>query len=313
MFRRWLSGFWRDNKERIKAIAKFFGLLILIAFAAAAFLSRDRSNTNQNTVKQVYNPSKTVIAGSNVSEEEFKEEENLVKTFVEFCNAQNYSEAYNLLTKECKNKLYPTLESFKTNYCQIIFGARREYNMQSWISDGGYNTYRVRFTQDFISTGVYNETEKYEDYITIVTNDQSKGINVNGYIKTVNVNKQTDIEELEMQVLSVDVYLDYIEYYIKAKNTGNKDILLDTLSNNDNIKLIGTNNATYRLYGANSNMLDLKINANSSKNIKIKFVKQYGSNVNGQSIEFRKAITDYAEYQNDKENYNNYKTITVNL
>lgn len=314
MLRRWLSGFWRDYKEKIKKLGKLFGMLLLIGFSAGTIFSTIKhDNTNQNIVKQVYTPSKTVISGTDISEEEFEKEENLVNTFVDYCNAQNYSEAYNLLTQECKNKLYPTLEAFKTNYCEIIFEAKREYNMQSWINDVDYNTYKVRFTEDFISTGSYNESEKYEDYITIVTNGQDKKINVNGYIKTVSINKQTKTEELEIEALSADVYLDYIEYYIKAKNISNKNILLDTLSSNDNIKLIGSNSATYRLYTTNLSMLDLKINANSSKNIKIKFVKQYGSDINGQSIEFRKAITDYSEYQKDEENYNNYKTITVKL
>ena len=268
MIRRWLSGFWRNYKEKIKKLAKLFGLLLLIGFSAVAIFSKKPQNKdNQNAIKQVYIPAKTVIYGSDVSDEEFKQEENIIRNFVEYCNNENYGEAYNLLTQECKDKIYPTLEDFKTNYYDIIFGETRQYNVQSWINDREYNTYRMYYTEDFISTGIYDGTEKYEDYITIVTNGQDKKININGYIKTVNLNTQTKTENLEFDVISADIYLDYIEYYVKAKNTTSKNIVLDILSNNENIKLIGNNNVTYRIYTRNLNMLDLKINANSSQKV----------------------------------------------
>lgn len=39
MFRRWLSGFWRDNKEKIMQIAKVFGILIAVGASAGVIFS----------------------------------------------------------------------------------------------------------------------------------------------------------------------------------------------------------------------------------------------------------------------------------
>ena len=74
MFRRWLSSFWRNNKEKITKLAKVFGLLILISIVATIIftnLSPKENNQNNNETK-IYNPDKTIISGSDVSKEQYE-------------------------------------------------------------------------------------------------------------------------------------------------------------------------------------------------------------------------------------------------
>lgn len=316
MFRRWLSTFWKNNKEKIMQIAKIFGIIVGIGFSAGIVLSslglEERDETN--TVSQIYSPEKTVISGVNISEEEYEKENNLAQTFVDYCNEQKLEEAYSLLTVECKEKLYPTVQDFKEKYYDIIFQEDRIFSLQSWINKGNYNTYKISYTGDFMATGDYDGTKKFEDYITVVTDeDGNKKVNVNSYIKTEEINKQTQSKNLEVEALYCDIYMNYVIYKIRIKNITDKDILLDSLENYDNIKLVGTNEATYRLDKSNLRLNDLIVKANGQKEISLKFFKVYGSEVTGKSIKFTNVITNYIDYIDEREKYENFDSITISI
>lgn len=313
MFRRWLSNFYRNNKEKISKFVKVFGLLILIGIALANSVGNNSSKDENNSDATVYTPTKTIISGKDINKETYQKEENLVKTFVDYCNNKQIQEAYNLLTEECKEKIYPNIETFEKNYYDVIFNQYRECNLQSWVSSGNYNTYKVTFIEDIMSTGNYNNVKKFEDYITIVTKDDEQKININNYIKSEEISKTTKTDELEIEVKSVDTYMNSVKYYLKITNITEKDILLDTLRNKT-IKLVGTNGAEYALDDTNlfsSNLIIYKESKN--KEVELKFTKQYGSDVIGESIEFKNIITNYDEYLKDNNNYNEYKGISIKL
>jgi hypothetical protein len=315
MLRLWINSFWKKNKESIKKALKILGIIILISIAVATTFSTLTKNTTKTDYsKNIYNPTKTIISGSDVEEEEYNNENDLVKQFVDTCNNGNLSEAYNLLTDECKEKMFSTEKEFKEKYYDIIFGQKREYNIQSWINEKNYNTYKITFLENILATGNYDNVEKYEDYITVVTDtEKNKKININGYIKSNDINKKTKTDEIEANVMSEDIYMNYVVYYVTIDNLTDNDILLDTLQNNNNIKLIGTNNASYKLDTTNLKLLNLDVNAHENKTINLKFIKQYGSDITGNSIYFKKVIINYINYREDKKNYNNFKELTIKL
>ena len=317
MFRRWLSGFWRDYKEKIIQASKVFGILIAISVSAAVFFSAFKKKSPVENVaveNNVYTPSRTIISGKDISKQEFEKEENLLGSFVDYCNQRNFEAAYNLLTDECKENVYPTLDSFVNEYCNFIFQSQREYNMQSWVNNGDYKTYRVRYTENYLDTGEYNNSEKYEDYVTIVTDeDGNKKLSINGYIGQIENNVTTKLDEIEATVPKIDVYKEYIVVYLYVKNKTDKQIQLDKLEGNWGIKLLCSNGAEYSLDLLNLTQLSLNINPNAKKQIKLKFKKQYGSNVEQRQINFKNVILDYEAYLEDSKNYNNYKDILINL
>ena len=119
-------------------------------------------------------------------------------------------------------------------------------------------------------------------------------------------------KKIEAQILNVDIYINYVTYNLNIKNISNERILLDNLNANT-IKLIGSNGASYKLDSTNLNTLNLLLDINEQKNIKITFNKQHGSDIVGTRIEFRKVIPNYFEYLKNNGTYNNYKQITINL
>lgn len=317
MFRRWLSGFWRDYKEKIIQVAKVLGILILIATSASMIFTFNKSGSNiEEEPEKIYKPQEVAISGGEISKEKFEKENNLVEEFVKFCNEQKFEDAYNLLTEECKQKLYPTLQDFKNKYCNIIFDEKREYSLQGWITSRYYNTYKVNFTEDFMATGVYSGIEKYEDYITVVTdkkNSDNKKVNINNYIGTEELSKQTKTDIVEAEALYADTYLEYINCAIKVKNITDNEIVLDNLNNYEGIKLYTTNGIKYRIDGSDLRKFDLTIRPGQAKVIILQFRKQYGSDTVIKSINFANVITNYSKYLEDEANYNEYMEVTIRL
>ena len=317
MFRRWLSGIWRDYKEQIIQIAKLLGILVLIASSASVIFSFNIWGTKEEevVVKEIYKPQEVAISGGTISEEKFEEQNGIIENFVNLCNEQKFAEAYNLLSQKCKEKIYPTLQDFENEYCRKIFGQKREYNIQAWINSKYYSTYRINYTEDFMTTGVYGGTEKYQDYITIVSykNSDEKKININNYIGTEELNKQTETDIIQAEALYVDTYLEYVNCAIKVKNITENEIVLDNLNNYEGIKLYNANGVKYRLDASDLRKIDLAIRPGQTKFIILQFRKQYGSDTTIKSINFANVITNYSKYLEDEKNYNEYKEINIKL
>lgn len=314
MFRRWLSNFIRKNREKIRELIKVLAIGALVVFVIYAIFSNGmlESDTPTNQ-KEAYRPQETIISGKNIKDEDYEQDSNIVKIFVQYCNEQKIKEAYDLLTEECKKKMYPNIEEFYNKYYKMIFEKNREYSIQSWVSESGYNTYKIRFTDDFMTTGNYTDSEKYEDYITTITEGDNKRININGYVKTNTINKTTETDKLKIDVLNEDIYTDYVIYTMKIKNLTEKNILLDNLTDYSNVKLIGSNSASYKLNTNNLMALDLEISANERKNVTLRFSKVYGSDVLGDIIQFKQVITDYSSYRQDSSNYKEYEELNISL
>lgn len=314
MFRRWFSEFIRNNKEKTKKIIKLFGILLLAGVGAMLAFRTGNNSSKESSTNTIYNPTKTIIAGENVKQEEFNEEENLLNSFVEYCNNNKIKEAYDLLTDDCKAKMYPNLDTFRKDYCNVIFTQKKECNLQSWVTSKNYNTYKVTFIEDIMATGNYDNVKKYVDYITVETKEQEKRLNINNYIKSKQINKITKTDELEVRVENADIYMNSVKFSLYVSNLSGKDILLDTLKNSSNTKLIGSNEAEYELDQTNLFSSDLLIyGTTKNKKIELTFNKQYGSDIEEENIEFKDAIMDCEEYVKNMNSYKGYKKISIKL
>ncbi len=310
MLRRWLSNYFANNKK--KNLFIFIIIIFIIIFIAASKMDSELK-ANSNESKEVYRPQETVISGNDISKEKYENDSALIKTFINYCNNGELEEAYNLLSTDCKEKVYSTKAEFKKNYVDVIFTEDRECNLQSWINSTGYNTYKAIFIEDIISTGNYDNVKEFVDYITVCSENDSKKINVNNYIKTIEVNKETKKNELTIKVKSIDVYMEYVECNIVVESNNDKKILLDNLEYTNTTRLIGSDNIEYKLDKSTIFATDLLINENSVNDIKLKFFKQYSPDKVMDSIKFKKVILDYDSYIKNKEEYDNYKEISIKL
>lgn len=293
------------NKNRggiILVIAMvIFGVLIIKVLNAQAGARYNQANTNntENAISnEVRKSQDTIISNTTIDDEEANTNYSLISTFTEYCNNKEIDKAYDLLTDECKKTVYPSVESFNKNYIQVVFKEKKYSDIQSWIQNEGKCTYIVKFTGDIITTG-NNDEKEYQDYITI--DEESKKLNINRYIGREKVNKTQEIENIKFEIDFVDLYKDYEIYHLKVSNQNNRQIILDDLSSTTSTyietdKETKINCSNYEA-GANS----FKLNAGVSKDIKLKFIRQYNPDILDERLVFSSAILDTENNENIKE------------
>ncbi len=280
----------RNRRMIIWAIAAIIFVLLLIKVLNNISIKGTQKSTesNNNLTRQERKSKDSIITDTKISNDKVKENYKLITEFVDFCN-NDAQQAYDLLTEECKENLYPNIEEFNKNYINVVFKEKKEVDIQSWIENGKKYTYLVKFYGDSITTGNV-EDKKYEDYITI--DEEKQKININRYIGRFEKKIQEEINNIKFEINSVDIYKDYEIYNLKISNFNNKQVILDNLESTAST-YIETNKDTKincSNYEAGTN--SFRFNAGVIKNIKLKFIRQYNTNIKDEKLTFSSVILD---------------------
>lgn len=303
-----------ENRYKILAIIVAIILILCLIKTLNEFAGASKKNKNNVIATQTnsYNPQETAVLGEDVSSTKQEQSTKVMDEFIQYCNSKEIEKAYNLLTDECKKEQFSnSIENFKTTYVEKIFTNFKTYNMQSWIN-GENPTYKVRITNDVLSTGDTGET--VEDYVTIVKKNNSYKINLNSYIGKENINKQTSQDGIVITFLNKETNMDYEIYNIKVENNTENTILLDTKEKAKSVYATGSNGATYTAFMYEIEDEHLTIKPRIHKTLSIKVNKIYSPNIEVDKLTFTDIVTNLDEY-NKTQNKKEYpkKTIEVNV
>ena len=281
---------------------------------------QNKNITYRNIEAQdVKKPSTPVMSASQsngkLSEKEIEDNSNIIKTFVEYCNESNLQEAYNMLTDDCKEQLYKTLDIFKTNYINQIFKGQKSYKLELWTENDNYYTYRITYIDgNPLQTGGYNSNNNYVDYITIVKNDNEFKLNVNQFIKKENLNKEKIDDNFEITVNSRNIYMNYESYNITIKNNTQKTVLINDGKTAKNIYLLDSDDIKYMSLVNELTTGILTINPQYKTTFNLKFNKIYNANIKTENMQINDIYLDKEEYDLNPQDENLEKTnITIDL
>lgn len=290
--------------------------LIQVANELTKQKMKDRSEELANTpiIDSTYNPSETVISGKDVPKEQQTANSNIISSFIKYCNNKEIEKAYDILTNECKEKIFfSKIEYFNKNYVEKIFNTKKSYTIQSWETNNGY-TYKVELSEDIMSTGKISEN-KIEEYYTVVMQDNEYKLNIGGYIGKNNSNAYSEAEGIRIEILNKDIYKDYEEYKIKVKNNTKTTIMLDSKQNTSSVYLQGQNDKPYSafMYEIDENRLIVKPGYYTT--LSIRFNKLSTTSIKMRYMVFTDIIKDYDEYKqlNNKKEYKNRLNIKIEL
>lgn len=309
------------SKNSYKILFGIIGIiLLLLILANMSDIAKKQKEEEKNKISDktitsnVYKPQETVISGQNVVKEKQEKNSNIINEFVKYCNNGEIEKAYNLLTEECKINLYPNINTFKTNYVQKRFTKKRQADIQSYYNDRVY-TYKVRLTEDILSTGNASMDGAIEEYMTIVTKNGEEKLSINNYITRRNIGIEGSNNNITIKLVSKDIYLDYEIYNIQISNNTNKKILLDSKQNTNTVYLTSSIGGTFRASIYEMSETSLIVGERQTKNLSIKFNKVYNPTLKMSAMNFSNIIMDYEDYKNskDKENYENINSIKIEL
>lgn len=309
--------YWNQNRKviiiGIIAIVLIITTIQVLNQMARNSIKQKNANRVVLTEEEKKLPTQSIIGGESTTVETAKENTQIINDFVQKCNNGEIAEAYKMLTDECKEIVFPTEESFRTGYINLIFKEKKNCDAQNFLGDVNRQTYLVKFANDVLASGNINDLQTYQDYITIDKNAKNGKLNINGFIYRKDINKEKEVEGIKVKVISQEVYKEKEKYNVKIENNTNKTILIDTGRKTRTTYAYGSNGTKY-----NSNITDIssalrEIFAKVSQDYKIEVRKPYSSGVYTELLVFSDIVTDYEQYLQDPSNFDERVQISINI
>ena len=300
-----IIGFYNKNRHAIWITI----VVIILIFGVIKTLNnslknstKDRSSSTNISTTTYSNKNYSIISGTDVPKEVASESTEIIDNFIKSCNEKEISSAYNLLSTDCKETLYPTEEEFKNNYVEKIFTTYRLCDKRAWINTDNSYTYSIKITEDLLSTGGNKDDMSIQDYYTIVKENDEYKLNINNYIGKEEVNKTKKQNGVEIYIAERKNYIDYEIYILKIKNNTQNDILLDSKKNTRTVYLTDIKNQNYVAFLNELSIDDLTIKSGMTQTVSIKFNKAYNPQKVVKSINFTNIVLNYQEYLNNENN-----------
>ena len=248
----------------------------------------------KNSVTNTYeNQSESMVSQGDLKFEEEQQLGGTLDSFLQSCINGNYEQAYNLLSNDCKEVLYPSLDLFVQQYCSKYAG-NKQYSFQSWTSQNSY-IYYVKIFDNMLLTGK-NYDSYLEEYISLIPdeeNENSYKLNVNGFLGSADINKTSQRNNIRITVEKSYVFMNNQKFTIKVENLSDKPILLDTRNSNGTVCVVDSNRVEFDALLYENQDDDFVIDANKYKIIDINFSNNYRDNVSIDKMIFKDIVSNY--------------------
>lgn len=298
------------NQNRLKVWAIILASIFIIVliqllnnFAKEENDNKKISNENEETTQNVvsYNQeSESIVSSGKVSDKYKDKFGEIIDEFYTYCVNHQPEKAYQMLSVDTKNLMYPTQELFEKLYYESKFDGNKQYSFQSWSTYDQIYVYKVKIFDDMLSTGKSSDQDSIEDYITVVPDEDTFKLNINSYITRKEINKKDSNDIITAEVGVSDIYMNYQIYTIRLKNNTDKTIILDTRKKTNTTYITDEReNRFYAMLYENKEE-DMILKPQESKTIKIKFNVAYREELEIEKITFNN-ILNYEEYLNNQE------------
>lgn len=313
--------------EKNKKIIIYVAFIVILAFLGIRGLNShykkqetikekqyqtDNQANNQNNVESeiTENKNDNIVAYST----ETKSIPKTIEAFVYYCNIKDVESAYKMLTDECKNAMFPTVDDFKQIYVDYIFDIDRTYKLDKWIAETDKVIYLITLYGDILATG--NTDDVVQDYYTIIKQDNGVyRLNINSYIYGKKIDSESTYNDITVKIENIDVYEDREGATITITNNSNKVVCIKGNTPNENVYIESKNNRQYSLIDGLFNIEDSILQPHSAIRYDIEYNKSYSLMDKAEYLVFNDVILDYNEYLdsiNNNKPYNNRTSIKIN-
>ena len=307
-----LKRFWDRNNQLIIIIAGII-LFLLLMIELLDFYYKGQEEKRQIKLQEIIEEEKK--DESEFTEADFSVESDTVKkamrSFVRYCNEKQIDKAYQMLTDDCKQELYPTIEKFQENYIDVVYSTKRDYEITKWSVSGNTEVYLVNLYEDMLATGGLGDIRD-EYYTFSLDKNGIYKLNVNNFIKTENKNKETIEDGIKVKIGQVAIYSDSQKIDISITNDTNKKVSL-TGKRSDSIYLESSSGTEYSAFDSEFLTSQVILEPNEKRSFTISFNKYYDLSNPARYLVLDNIIMDYDEFINSesKNEYSNIKTIKV--
>lgn len=252
--------FIKKNRRKVMIVVVAIAIIVAINYVL-------KNMPEEETTRTTYEPNIAVMDSSEVPEKWQDEIKNRIDTFITYCNEKNYQSAYDMISDDCKNALFPTIDDFK-EYVDYKFQVKRIYSIQNFSNLSNQYIYNVNLMSDFMATGSTGTNYGYlQEKFVFTEDDKNLKFAIGDFIRKDTLNAFSEDENLKIVVESKNVYYDHEAYTVRITNkTENIAVLSDQSVDNEIAILV---NNKYRSYVTSS---DVKIVLNPEEENTYTFV-----------------------------------------
>lgn len=294
-------------QNRLKVWATILAIIFVISMiqvmnnlASKRLKEKNEKISEETTSKNVVSydkESEAIISGDKVPSQYRKDFGELIDQFFTYCIEHQPQLAYNLLSKETKEVLYPTEQLFEDLYYSEKFEGDKQFSFNSWLIKGKKYIYQVKIFDNMLATGKTDENY-FQDFVTICPEEGEYKLNINNLIDVKNINQMYNNQNLDIKVIKSNIFMDYEIYTFDIKNKTDKTIKLDSGRDTDNIYLTDTEGMKYSALLYENSDEDIIIKPNETKRVSIKFSDGYQQGILIDKIVFNDVLLNYEEYEN---------------
>lgn len=269
--------FWKRNRKKILIVAIIWLIVIIINYVIKNMPEKlpEPSTT--------YTPHVSVMDSKEVPQKYQEPIQNLVETYFNYCNNKEYEKAYNLITKDCRDKMYPTLEQFKGYIDEVFEGKKKIYNIQSYSIVGNKYIYEIRILDDILANGTTDGYYYYQEKIILTEENGEMKLSIGQYINDENPEIIVEDEYMEIKISNKSIEYDTETYTIQFRNKTDKCIvILDNKQNNEVVLNLGSK--TRQPINYTSSKIVLYPNTTTTRDVV--FSKYYDDGTTAQKITF---------------------------
>ena len=294
-----LLRFYYQNRLKVWTIllAIILGYIMLqVLNNAIRNQNTEEENNGQETTSNVVsyrNESESMVTGGSVSSLYSDEIGAFINQFFTYCVNHEPERAYNMVSSNTKQVLYQTEELFEKNYYESRFNGNKQFSFQSWSRSDTLYIYQVRIFDNMLATG--QTSDNYiEEYVTITVEEGSYKLNLNSYLGRKQINVKNEDDNLSVQAVMVDRYLDYEVYTLNIQNKTDNTILLDTKRDTDSCYVVDSIGNKFEAFLYEKSDEDLEFSPKEMKTIQIRFSDAYREGLQIKSINFTDIVNKEA-------------------
>ncbi len=285
-----MRDFWRKNKPKIIIALLIWLVIIVINYILKNFKQEELPKTT-------YEPHIAIMDNSEVPEKLQDPIENLIDKYINYCNNKEYENAYNMISSNCRNALYPDIESFK-KYIDSIFDEKKLYYIQNYSNVENTYVYNVCIFEDILATGLTgSELEYYEEKFVVKNNNGNLELAIREYVGEEVLQNVYEDDYLKISIENMVQKYETQNYKVKITNRCEYPIVLADGTESHEI-LLGLKNENRNL--KNLPHSGVVIYAGQSKTFEFEFTKFYDEKEEVNSIIFN-AVRVLKSYSGRKE------------
>lgn len=289
-----LRSFFNQNRKKIFTVVFFVLFIIIIIQVLNNIAEKDIQGQSEyaKNINKIHNsnkPNQSAISNSSISISTYEEQKNIISDFVEYCNNKEIQKAYKLISIDCREELYPTVEDFKKYYYDNIFSVKRTFSMQNWSG----KIYMLRYIEDVLTTGKVNDNSTIQDYIKIVSEGNENKLNINSYLGKKDINMEQEIQNIKIKVVCKKSYMDYEIYDFEIENNNEDKVIISHGGNAESIYLVDNKGTKHYAINSEIDNDSMAIDGKHNRKVSIKFDNPFISNRKINKIAFENIVLGY--------------------